>query len=64
MTLLECQPKRRLHDEKSNEKRKQAERREVQVEAVGQPRQIPLVPRLNEAQLIAHDRGERQYSAA
>ena len=56
--LLEGQSERCMNDEKSDEECEQAERREVQVEAVGQPRQIPLVLRLNEAQLIARDRGE------
>jgi hypothetical protein len=38
-----------MNDEKSDKKCEQAERREVQVKAVGQPGEVRLLFRLNEA---------------
>src|ERR1700730_17325306 len=47
-----------MNDEKSDEECEQAERREVQVEAVGQPCQVRLLLWLNEAKLVARDHHE------
>ena len=58
--LLEGQAERRVDDEQADEKGEEAESREIEMETVGQPRQLAFILGLDDAQRIARELRKRR----